>query len=175
MAELRRNKNDSNDSFKLAMFGITQYDEIKFRGRKYPGDSYKNLKKYCLDYLYLQKCQTRAINHLRSLIELSFSELNSIFVHASSIMALQMFRMYAHPDFLVGLTVKNMVDSLYRIIEKHIERTLIEKYCAKVGLAAKGSCPSIEADDPTILLISDYCDEIEAYNNRLIKDKKGSN
>lgn len=50
MAELRRNKNDSNDSFKLAMFGITQYDEIKFRGRKYPGNSYKNLKKYCLDY-----------------------------------------------------------------------------------------------------------------------------
>ncbi|MDD7005955.1 MAG: hypothetical protein SPI42_10565 [Lactobacillus johnsonii] len=47
MAELRRNKNDSNDSFKLAMFGITQYDEIKFRGRKYPGNSYKNLKKYC--------------------------------------------------------------------------------------------------------------------------------
>ncbi len=32
MAELRRNKNDSNDSFKLAMLGITQYDEIKFRG-----------------------------------------------------------------------------------------------------------------------------------------------
>lgn len=175
MAELRRNKNDSNDSFKLAMFGITQYDEIKFRERKYPDNSYKNLKKYCLDYLYLQKCQTRAINHLRSLIELSFPELNSIFVHASSIMALQMFRMYAHHDFLVGLTVKNMVDSLYRIIEKHIKRTLIEKYCAKVGLAAKGSCPSIEADDPTILLISDYCDEIEAYNNRLIKGKKGSN
>lgn len=39
MAELRRNKNDSNDSFELAMFGITQYDEIKFRGRKYPGNS----------------------------------------------------------------------------------------------------------------------------------------
>ncbi len=87
-------------------------------------------------------------------------------------MALQMFRMYAHPDFLVGLTVKNMVDRLYQIIGKHINRTLIEKYCAKVWLAAKGSYPSIEADDPIILLIFDYCDEIEAYNNRLIKDKK---
>lgn len=172
MAELRRNKNDSNDSFKLAMLGITQYDEIKFRGRQYSDGSYKNLKKYCLNYLYLQKCQTRAINHLRSLIELSFPELNSIFVHASSVMALQMFRMYAHPDFLVGLTVKNMVDRLYQIIGKHINRTLIEKYCAKVWLAAKGSYPSIEADDPIILLIFDYCDEIEAYNNRLIKGKK---
>lgn len=111
-------------TFKLAMLGITQYDEIKFRGRQYSDGSYKNLKKYCLNYLYLQKCQTRAINHLRSLIELSFPELNSIFVHASSVMALQMFRMYAHPDFLVGLTVKNMVDRLYQIIGKHINRVL---------------------------------------------------
>lgn len=54
-------------------------------------------------------------------------------------MALQMFRMYAHPDFLVGLTVKDMVGSLYRIIEKHIKKTVIEKYCVKVWLAAKGS------------------------------------
>lgn len=122
--------------------------------------------------MYLQKCQTRAINHLRSLIELSFRELNSTFVHASSVMALQMFRMYAHPDFLVGLAVKNMVDNLCRIIGKHIKKTVIEKYCAKVWLAAKGSYPSIEADDPIILLISDYCDEIEVYNNRLMKDKK---
>ena len=44
MAELRRNKNDSNNSFKLAMLGLTQYDEIKFRGRKYSDSSYKNLK-----------------------------------------------------------------------------------------------------------------------------------
>lgn len=171
-AELRRNKNDANDSFKLAMLGVTALNEIKFRGRKCIDKAYINLKSFCLDYLHLQKCRTRAINHLRSLIELSFPELNSIFVNAHSVIALQVFRAYTHPDFLIGLTVKNMTDEVYQAIGKYIKRSLIEIYCSKIWLAAKDSYPAIEADDPLILLISNYCDEIEMYNMQIERDKK---
>lgn len=59
------------------------------------------------------KCRTRILNFLRSSLELTFPELNQIFKNAYAVLALQMFRMYGHSDFLVGLTLKEMTNRVY--------------------------------------------------------------
>lgn len=102
MASLRRNKTDKNDSFKLALLGATQLTEIKNHCNKQSALPYDSLRILSLRYKQLIKCRTRILNFLRSSLELTFPELNQIFKKAYAVLALQVFRMYCHPDFLAG-------------------------------------------------------------------------
>lgn len=96
-----------------------------------------------MQYHKLSRERVRIENQLRSALELSFPELNDIFPVIRSVVALQMIRKYAHPDYLAGLTVKGMTEQLYRVIGKHITRKLIASYCTKVWTAALTSYPAI--------------------------------
>ena len=129
-----------------------------------------------LRYKQLIKCRTRILNFLRSSLELTFSELNQIFKNAYAVLALQIFRMYCHPDFLVGLTLKEITDRVYKSVSRRIHKDVTQNYCAQIWLAAKASYPAVPADSLEIEIISEYCDEIENYNkeityvqNKLIK------
>ena len=160
MASLRRNKTDKNDSFKLALLGKTQLAEIKNHCNKQSNSLYESL--------------------LRSSLELTFPELNQIFKNAYAVLALQVFRMYCHPDFLVGLTLKEMTTRVYQSVSRRIHKDVIQSYCAQVWLAAKDSYPAVPANSLEIEIISEYCDEIESYNkeiayiqNKLIKTAVG--
>ena len=106
MASLRRNKTDKNDSFKLALLSETQLAEIKNHCNKQSNSLYESFRIISLRYKQLIKCRTKILNFLRSSLELTFPELNQIFKNAYAVLALQMFRMLGHPDFLVGLTLK---------------------------------------------------------------------
>ena len=176
MASLRRNKTDKNDSFKLALLGATQLSEIKNHCNKQSTSPYDSLRILSLRYRQLLKCKTRIINFLRSGLEITFPELNQIFKNAYAVLALQMFRMYCHPDFLVGLTLKEMTNRVYQAVNKRIHKDVIQNYCAQVWLTAKNSYPAVPADSLEVEIISEYCDEIENYNkeiayiqNKLIK------
>ena len=176
MASLRRNKTDKNDSFKLALLGATQLSEIKNHCNKQSTSPYDSLRILSLRYRQLIKCRTRIINFLRSGLEITFPELNQIFKNAYAVLALQMFRMYCHPDFLVGLTLKEMTNRVYQAVNKRIYKDVIQNYCAQVWLTAKNSYPAVPVDSLEVEIISEYCDEIENYNkeiayiqNKLIK------
>ena len=173
MSSLRRNKTDASDSFKLAVLGITQAAVIRTRSRHYIDIHYQSLRFLAEQYHKLSRERVRIENQLRSALELSFPELNDIFPVIRSVVALQMIRKYAHPDYLAGLTVKGMTEQLYRVIGKHITRKLIASYCTKVWTAALNSYPAIAADSIEISIIGMLCDEIEGYNQRvaLIKDQ----
>ena len=106
MVSLRRNKTDKNDSFKLALLSETQLAEIKNHCNKQSNSLYESFRILSLRYKQLIKCRTKILNFLRSSLELTFPELNQIFKNAYAVLALQMFRMLGHPDFLVGLTLK---------------------------------------------------------------------
>lgn len=176
MASLRRNKTDKNDSFKLALLGKTQLAEIKNHCNKQSNSLYESLRILSLRYKQLIKCRTRILNFLRSSLELTFPELNQIFKNAYAVLALQVFRMYCHPDFLVGLTPTRV----YQSVSRRIHKDVIQSYCAQVWLAAKDSYPAVPANSLEIEIISEYCDEIESYNkeiayiqNKLIKTAVG--
>ena len=180
MASLRRNKTDKNDSFKLALLGKTQLAEIKNHCNKQSNSLYESLQILSLRYKQLIKCRTRILNFLRSSLELTFPELNQIFKNAYVVLALQVFRMYCHPDFLVGLTLKEMTTRVYQSVSRRIHKDVIQSYCAQVWLAAKDSYPAVPANSLEIEIISEYCDEIESYNkeityiqNKLIKTAVG--
>ena len=133
-----------------------------------------------MQYHKLSQERVRIENQLRSTLELSFPELNDIFPIIRSVVALQMIRKYAHPDYLAGLTVKGMTEQLYRVIGKAVTKKLIASYCTKVWTAVLNSYPAIAADSIEISIIGMLCDEIEGYNIRvnLIKDqliKKAAN
>lgn len=90
--------------------------------------------------------------------------------------------MYCHPDFLVGLTLKEMTNKVYQSVSTRIHKDVIQSYCAQVWLAAKDSYPAALADSLEIEIISEYCDEIGNYNkeiayirSRLIKAAVGLN
>ncbi len=72
--------------------------------------------------------------------------------------------MYCHPDFLVGLTLKEMTTRVYQSVSRRIHKDVIQSYCAQVWLAAKDSYPAVPANSLEIEIISEYCDEIESYN-----------
>ena len=146
MASLRRNKTDKNDSFKLALLGATQLSEIKNHCNKQSTSPYDSLRILSLRYRQLLKCKTRIINFLRSGLEITFPELNQIFKNAYAVLALQMFRMYCHPDFLVGLTLKEMTNRVYQAVNKRIHKDVIQNYCAQVWLTAKNSYPAVPVD-----------------------------
>ena len=180
MASLRRNKTDKNDSFKLALLGKTQLAEIKNHCNKQSNSLYESLQILSLRYKQLIKCRTRILNFLRSSLELTFPELNQIFKNAYAVLALQVFRMYCHPDFLAGLTLKEMTTRVYQSVSRRIHKDVIQSYCAQVWLAAKDSYPAVPANSLEIEIISEYCDEIESYNkeiayiqNKLIKTAVG--
>ncbi|WP_338200582.1 hypothetical protein [Lactobacillus rizhaonensis] len=78
-----------------------------------------------MQYHKLSQERVRIENQLRSTLELSFPELNDIFPIIRSVVALQMIRKYAHPDYLAGLTVKGMTEQLYRVIGKAVTKKLI--------------------------------------------------
>lgn len=167
MASLRRNKTDKNDSFKLALLGATQSTEIKNHCNKQSALPYDSLRILSLRYKQLIKCRTRILNFLRSSLELTFPELNQIFKKAYAVLALQVFRMYCHPDFLAGLTLKEMTNRVYQFVSRRIHKDVIQSYCAQVWLAAKDSYPAVPADSLEIEIISEYCDEIESYNKEI--------
>ncbi len=167
MASLRRNKTDKNDSFKLALLGATQLTEIKNHCNKQSALPYDSLRILSLRYKQLIKCRTRILNFLRSSLELTFPELNQIFKKAYAVLALQVFRMYCHPDFLAGLTLKEMTNRVYQFVSRRIHKDVIQSYCAQVWLAAKDSYPAVPADSLEIEIISEYCDEIESYNKEI--------
>lgn len=172
MATLRRNKTDVNDSLKLALLSLTQLDEVKRSRRRYFNPEYEPLRILALRYQELIRQRTWEINHLHSALELSFPELNDIFPCIRSVTALQVVRLYCHPDFLNGLTLKQMTDNVYQPISKHIKRTVVAGYCSQVWLAAKDSYPAIKADSIKIPIIAAYCDQITAANERIALVKK---
>lgn len=165
MATLRRDKTDTKDSMKLALLGVTQLDNLN--GRRYCNPDYVPLRVLATRYEELISERTRIINHLHSSLELSFPELNKIFNPIRSVISLQIIKSYTHPDFLIGLTINQMVDEVYKVIGKHITRKLIYSYCQKVWQASKTSYPAIDVDSLEIPIIIQYCDEIEAYNHRI--------
>ena len=123
-----------------------------------------------MQYHKLSRERVRIENQLHSALELSFPELNDIFPVICSVVALQMIRKYAHPDYLAGLTVKGMTERLYRVIGKHFTKKLIY---IKVWTAALNSYLAIAANSIEISIIGMLWDEIEGYNQRvdLIKDQ----
>ncbi|KRM37472.1 transposase [Lactobacillus hamsteri DSM 5661 = JCM 6256] len=172
MASMRRNKTDAKDSLKLALLGVTQLSELERNHRIYFDSQYQNLHILALRYRQLIKTRTRIINHLRASLELTFPELNSIFKSAHEIIALQIFKQYCHPDFLVGLSIQKMTNNVYLSVSKHIHKDLIQEYCQKVWLAAKDSYPAVNADSQEIEIIYEYCDEIQQYNKTINWTKK---
>lgn len=172
MSSLRRNKTDTNDSLKLALLGVTQFLEIQRSHHKQMNSNFDILHILSLRYRQLIKCRTRIINYLRASLELTFPELNQIFKVASEKLALQAFRMYCHPDFIVGLTINEMTKRLYKAVSNRIHKDTINYYCSKIWLAAKNSYPAVKADSVYIGIISDYCDEIETYNQKIKQVKK---
>lgn len=89
---------------------------------------YESLRILSLRYKQLIKCRTRILNFLRSSLELTFPELNQIFKNAYAVLALQMFRMYGHPDFLVGLTLKEMTNRVYQSVSRLTHKDVIQSY-----------------------------------------------
>ena len=171
MSSLQRNKTDASDSFKLAVLGITQAAVIRTRSRHYIDIHYQSLRFLAVQYHKLSRERVRIENQLRSALELSFPELNDIFPVIRSVVALQMIRKYAHPDYLAGLTVKGMTEQLYRVIGKHITKKLIASYCIKVWTVALTSYPTIAADSIKISIVGMLCDEIEGYSQRVALSK----
>ena len=171
MSSLQRNKTDASDSFKLAVLGITQAAVIRTRSRHYIDIHYQSLRFLAVQYHKLSRERIRIENQLRSALELFFPELNDIFPVIRSVVALQMIRKYAHPDYLAGLTVKGMMEQLYRVIGKHITKKLIASYCTKVWTAALTSYPTIAADSIKISIVGMLCDEIEGYSQRVALSK----
>nr|WP_269448276.1 transposase [Limosilactobacillus agrestis] len=165
MATLRRDKTDAKDSMGLALLGVTQLDNLN--GRHYCNSDYEPLRVLATRYEELINERTRIINHLHSSLELSFPELNKIFNPIRSVISLQIIKSYTHPDFLIGLTLNQMVDEVYKVIGKHITRKIISSYCQKVWQASKISYPAIDVDSLEIPIIVQYCDEIEDYNHRI--------
>lgn len=165
MATLRRDKTDAKDSMRLALLGVTQLDNLN--GRHYCNFDYIPLRVLATRYEELINERTRIINHLHSSLELSFPELNKIFNPIRSVISLQIIKSYTHPDFLIGLTLNQMVDEVYKVIGKHIARKIIYFYCQKVWQASKISYPAIDVDSLEIPIIVQYCDEIEDYNHRI--------
>ena len=117
------------------------------------------MKLYEMRYKQLIKCKMRVINYLRSHLELIFPELNRIFKIAYAVLALQIFRMYCHPEFLLGLSLTTIVS---QSVSRRIHKDVIENYCSQVWLAAKDSYPAVTADSI----------EIESYNEEIINKKK---
>ncbi|MCD7129818.1 IS110 family transposase [Limosilactobacillus agrestis] len=165
MATLRRDKTDAKDAMRLALLGVTQLDNLN--GRHYCNSDYKPLRVLATRYEELINERTRIINHLHSSLELSFPELNKIFNPIRSVISLQIIKSYTHPDFLIGLTLNQMVDEVYKVIGKHITRKTIYSYCQIVWQASKISYPAIDVDSLEIPIIVQYCDEIEDYNHRI--------
>lgn len=169
MDSLRRNKNDANDSLKLALLGVTQLDNLN--RRQYSDDRYLRVKLLTIRYKDLIDQRTRCINKLHTLLEQSFPELNQILKPINTVTNLHIIRMYAHPDYLLGLTVKSLTDNVMSQVSSRIKRSTVEPYCSKIWLAAKDSYPAVKADSIVINLISDECDDIENYNQKINKLK----
>lgn len=169
MDSLRRNKNDANDSLKLALLGVTQLDNLN--RRQYSGKKYSELKLLAVRYKDLVDQRTRCINKLHTLLEQSFPELNQILKPINTVTNLQIIKLYSHPDYLFGLSIKDLTDNVKEQLSGRIARSTVEAYCSKVWLAAKESYPAVDADSIIISLISEVCDDIESYNHKINKIK----
>ena len=116
------------------------------------------MKLYEIRYKQLIKCKMRDINYLRSHLELIFPELNRIFKIAYAVLALQIFRMYCHPEFLLRLSLTTII---YQSVSRGTHKDVIENYCSQVCLGAKSSYPTVAADSV----------EIEGYNEEIANTK----
>lgn len=104
---------------------------------------------------------------MRSALELSFPELTDDFPVIRSLVAIQVIRLYTHPDFVVGLTVRQMTDQLYRLIGRHITKKLLAGYCSKIWVAVKNYYPALPPDSIEISIIDMICDKFEENNHRI--------
>lgn len=86
-----------------------------------------------------------------------------------------MIRMFTHPGFLIDLSNKTMCDVVYKNVGKYLTRAAVNLHCLQVWAAAKLSYPSVSADSVLIVIISEYCDQIEELNQRLDQAKKRTN
>lgn len=163
-ASLRRNKTDEADSLKLALLGIEQLKTLT--PRYFMAPAYNKLHLLAARYEELLKERTRIVNHLHMALEQTFPELNTI-LKVTSKVGLCIIRMFAHPDFLVGMSYKTMCDLVYKSAGKHLKRSTVVFYCSQVWQAAKLSYPAVSADSILIDIIGEYCDQIEELNRRL--------
>lgn len=168
MASLRRNKTDEADSLKLALLGVDQRKTLT--PRYFMAPAYSKLHLLASRYEELVKERTRIANHLHMALEQTFPELNTILKVTSKI-GLCIIRMFAHPDFLLGLSYKTMCDLVYKSAGKRLKRVTVNYYCSQVWSAAKLSYPAVSADSVLIVIIGEYCDQIEELNQRLSQAK----
>lgn len=53
-------------------------------------------------------------------------------------------------------------------VSSRIKRSTVEPYCSRILFVAKNSYPAVKADSIVINLISDECEDIKNYNQKLI-------
>ncbi|GEO65578.1 IS110 family transposase [Companilactobacillus nantensis] len=156
---LRRIKTDIKDAHKIA---LSAYDN-NYRLMYFQDEKYSNLKEKCRFYEQVEADRKYYKVKMKTALQQTFPEMEQLFTDKASVLALNVTRLYPHPDLVSDLSKTKLKNTMKKETGKRISDTVALNYAEKLLRFAKNSCPSAHVNDPQV-------DEVKYYATRVIEN-----
>ena len=153
---LRVNKTDISDAHKLAQthYVYTRRDTLPFE------ESYQEMRQFSRWYEINEQEIKHARNQLHVCLTLSFPEYEVYFTNISSEFALEMIRLFPHPDSIKPLSRTRMRNLILQSTSKNISKERALKKAEELISLAKQSYPAVLQQSIETRLTAHWADQL---------------
>ncbi|BAU26446.1 transposase [Aneurinibacillus soli] len=156
-ASMRMHKTDRSDAHRLALTHFT----VSRREKEVPNDFFQQLKSLSRFYQELDGELSTLRNRMHKVIQLTFSELETIFTSRSEL-CLHVIQLFPHPDLVNGLSKTVIRNRILKSTDKKLSAGTAEKKAIQLLEAAQNSYPAVSATDV-------LCDQLRIYVKRYLE------